>query len=119
MSVGMLVLVFAGMSVAAVAVAVVGPAVQPAVEKVGGEVPRQHPENHRGQGAALRGVGKQIEAHHAEHDAGGEPQQQADGAVRRGVDHRRQGSAQGQGPHAGDGCGEEKFQVDVHAKTPI
>ena len=100
--------------VSAVAVGVVGPLVDPAVEQIGAQEPDHNPAHRRKNAGRLHRVGRQVEAHHAEHHPRSEAQQEAHHPVRRAVDHSGQPAAQGQPSRAGDGGDEKNCQVNVH-----
>ena len=100
------------------AVAVVGAFVNPAVEQIGTQIPDQQPAEYGEDRTAVHGVGYQIKTHHAEHNAGGKAQQQADRPLRRAVDRRRQCAAQRQSAYAGQ-CGDSQYHcVHIHRSAP-
>ena len=102
------------MAVSAVAVGVVGPLVDPAVEQIGAQESDHNPAHRRKNAGLLHRVGRQVEAHHAEHHPRGKAQQEAHRPIRRAVDHRGQSAAQGQPSRAGDGGDKKNCQVNVH-----
>ena len=65
----------------AVAMAVVGLFIDPAVEKVGEKVAYQDPHHHGDDRSILCSIGDEVKAHHADHHTGGEAQQQTHGPL--------------------------------------